>query len=51
MRPDDFKDTTGNNEAVEPVETRFEVDPRTHCPHTEEHLKDEQAEEHKFGRV
>lgn len=51
MAPDDFEDTAGNDEAVEPVERRLEVDPRSQGPHAEQHLENEETQEHEFGSI
>jgi hypothetical protein len=51
MAPDDFEDTAGNDEAVEPVERRLEVDPRSQSPHAEQHLENEETQEHEFGSI
>ena len=51
MAPDDLEDAAGDDEAVEPVERGLEVDPWSQSPHTEQHLKDEQAQKDKFGSV
>lgn len=51
VSPDDLEDGAGDDEAVEAVEARLEVDPRPHGPHPEEHLEDEETQEHEFGRV
>ena len=51
VSPDDLEDGARDDEAVEAVETRLEVDPRTHGPHPQEHLEDEETQEHKLGRV
>lgn len=51
MSPDDLKNTAWDDQAVESVERRFEVDSGTQSPHSEEHFEDEKTQEHEFGSV
>ena len=51
VRPDDLEHGAGDDEAVKPVETGLEVDPRAHGPHPQQHLEDEEPEKDELGRV
>jgi hypothetical protein len=51
VRPHDLEDGGEDDEAVEPVEGRHEVDPEAESPHAQKHLKDEEAEKDKLHNV
>ena len=51
VRPANLEDRGQDHDAVEPVETGFEVDPRPQGVHPNDHLRDEEPEKDEFGVV
>ena len=51
MRPDLLEGGERDDEGVEAVEGGLHVDADAQRPHPQEHLEDEQPEEHEFGSV
>lgn len=49
--PDDLEDGTADDDAVEPIEGRFEIDSGTQRVHFDEHLRHEQRQKGKFSVV
>ena len=51
VRPDLLEGGEGDDEGVEAVEGGLHVDADAQRPHPQQHLEDEQPEEHEFGSV
>ncbi len=51
MSEDDLEHGSGNDQAVEPVEGRLKVDSWSQGPHSEQHFKNEQAQEEKLSHI
>ena len=49
--PDNLEDGTADDDAVEPIEGRFEIDSGTQRVHFDEHLRHEQRQKGKFSVV
>ena len=49
--PDHLKYAARDDEAIEAIEGRLEVNPGTQGPHPQEHFKNEQTQEHVLGNV
>lgn len=50
-RPDDLENRATDDDAIEPIERRLEVDPRPEGVHLDEHLRHKQTEEGKLGII